>query len=195
MRMHSTLSVLGFSTILAGLLAGCQQPKMDMAEMMKPPPRPAELDQLEMLVGNWEGTSEMKMMGADKPMIMKGTDTISWDADKWLLVERSEGTMGDAGNKMMGLAVWTWDPQIKKFRLWGSDNYGMVMTGTATYDAPTKTWHMQGNTSAPARGEKSYGEGTLKMSTGNTMEWNWTEWDCNWKCQKYMEMHGTSHRK
>ena len=84
--IRTTLSSLAVLAFLAGGLVGCQQPKMDMAEMMKPPPRPVELDQLNSFVGTWEGTWEMTMKGADKPITGKGTDTFAWDADKWVMV-------------------------------------------------------------------------------------------------------------
>jgi hypothetical protein len=172
------------------LVTGCQQPKMDMAEMMKPPPRPTELDQLDPLVGRWEGTAEMRIAGMDKPMTFHGTSTTAWEADRWALVERSEGTM-EEGGKYAGLGTWSWDSKARVFRQTWIDNHGGSGSGTATYDASTKTWHMKARSSGP-RGS-TVGEGTVKLSDSNTMEWNWTEWD-SLKLRKMMEMHGTSKR-
>ncbi len=187
-----TFTAFAMFAFLAGGLAGCQQPKMDLAEMMKPPPRPAELDQLNMFVGTWEGTWEMTMMGADKPLTGIGTDTFAWDAEKWVLAEHMDGMMGDS--KMVGTALWTWDPQHKRFQYYSADCFGMIMTGTAHYDAKTGIWHMKGQTNDTVRGQKSNGEGTLKSIDKNTMEMTWSEWDCL-HLTKFMEMKGTSHRK
>ena len=103
--IRSTFTAIAMLALLAGGLAGCQQPKMDLAEMMKPPPRPAELDQLNMFVGTWEGTFEMTMPGVDKPLTGIGTDTYAWDAEKWVLTGHTDGMMGK--HKMAGTALWT----------------------------------------------------------------------------------------
>jgi hypothetical protein len=187
--LRTTLIFIGAVAILFAGLAGCQKPNME--EMMQQPPRPAELDRLDAFVGTWEGTWEMSTPGGDK-MSGKGTDKFAWDADKWVLTERAEGTCGQ--HKMAGTGVWIWDQHAKKFRYGSADNYGMVMTGTGRYDEKTKTWHMKGNSCDTVHGQRSCGEGTLKMPDANTMEWSWTEWD-GLHLIKFMEMHGTSHRK
>ncbi len=190
--VRRTFALIGILAFLAGGLAGCQQPKMDLAEMMKAPPRPAELDQLNAFVGNWEGNWEMTMQGADKPLTGKGIDKFAWDADKWVLTEHMEGTMDN--NKMVGTGLWVWDARAKLFRYSSADNYGMIMTGTGRYDEKTRTWHMKGSSQDTVRGHRSVGEGTLKMPDANTMEWSWTEWD-SLHLTKFMEMKGTSHKK
>ncbi len=183
--------VVGPLAILAIALGGCQKPNFE--EMMKQPPRPAELDQLNAFVGTWEGNWEMTMMGSDQPKTSKGTDQFAWDADKWVLTERMEGTMDN--NKMVGTGLWTWNPQRKLFQYYSADNYGMIMTGTGRYDAATKTWHMKGQSQDTRHGQRSVGEGTLKLVDPNTMEWHWTEWDSCLHLMKFMEMKGTSHKK
>ena len=172
-------------------LTGCEKP--DLSEMMKPPPRPAELDKLVCWVGSWEGTMEMKIPGHDEVMTGSGTSTVTWEADKWLLLERFEGTMGDEGT-MKGLGVWTWDPKAHKYRVWSFDTFGGVSEGTATYDEETSTWHMKAKSRYLASGQKSVSEGKVKMLDNDTMEWDFTEWD-SLKLSKYMEGHGTSRRK
>ena len=183
----STGIVLG---VLA-LLVGCQQP-MNMEQMMTQPPRPTELDRLNIFVGQWEGTMEMTMPGTDKPTMGKGVNTVSWDADKWVLVERFEGTMGEKNTRYASVGIWTWDPKINKFRTYWFDNYGASGTGMCTYDEANKTWRMssKGKSSAGS----TCGEGTTKIINNNTMEWNYTEWD-GLKLAKCMEMKATSKRK
>ncbi len=189
--IRSSTVALGAS--LMALASGCQQPKMDMAEMMKPPPRPAELDRLEPFVGKWTGTAEMKMMGSDKPMKSTGASTFAWECDKRALVEHFEGTMGEDA-KMTGLNVWTWDASAKKYRNDMFDCFGNAMTFNATYDEASKTWHAKGKHRCPMTGEMLNSEGTMKLIDNNTMEWRWTEWN-SWKTKKYMEMSGTSRRE
>jgi len=181
--------VAGVVALLSGL-AGCQKPNME--EMMKPPPRPAELDQLNAFIGKWDGTWEMTMAGEEKPMTGKGTDVYAWESDRWVLTARSAGTCGE--HKMFGTGLWTYDSQARQFKYTSADNYGMVMSGTGTYDAKTQTWHLKGSTRETIHGNQSSGEGTLKFTSPNTMEWHWTEWD-GLHLIKFMEMKGTSHRK
>lgn len=189
---RSTFTIVAAAAFLAGGLVGCQQPKMDLEKMMTPPARPPELDQLNPFVGTWEGTWEMKTKGTDKPVTGKGTDVFAWDADRWVMVERADGTMN--GHRMVGTGLWVWDPQAKLFCYTSSDNYGMIMTGTCRYDAKTGIWHMKGRTRDTVRGEQSVGEGTLKMVDANTMEWNFAGWD-SLHLVRYMEFSGTSRRK
>jgi hypothetical protein len=179
--------------LMAVVFVGCQQPKIDMSEMMKAPARPAELDHLEMLVGRWEGDAEMKVVGCDEVMTGEGVETVSWDADKWLLVSHFEYKMGD-GDPMKGIGITRWDPKAKKYCGWSADNFGYTSIGSGTYDEATRTWHFKGKSHNPMTGEKSVGEGKAVMVDDDTQEWTWTEWD-PWKLRKLMELKGTSHRK
>ncbi|HUU99207.1 MAG TPA: hypothetical protein VM487_26030 [Phycisphaerae bacterium] len=181
----------GLAAVLAAMLIGCQQQQVDMAEMMKP--RPAELDQLEMLVGTWEGTAETKVAGSDEVMTGEGVETYSWDADKWLLVNHFEYKTGDEG-EMRGLAIWTWNAKAEKYRIWSFDNGGYCESRSATYDQETKTWHFKGKSRNTVSGEKFVGKGSSQMVDSDTQEWNYTVWD-GWKLRKLMEFKGTSHRK
>lgn len=179
--------------LLAVILIGCQQPQTDLAELMKAPERPAELDHLNMFVGRWEGTGEIAVPGSDESMTSKGVSTAAWDADNWLLVERSACSVGDDA-MVTGLTIWTWDTKARKYRLHAFDNYGYTATGTATYDDETKTWHIKGKSHSAVTGETSLGEGKIKIVGDDTMEWDWAEWD-TWKLRKLIEVMGTSRRK
>lgn len=179
------LSLIGLS------LTACQQPKMTMAEMMKMPPRAAELDQLSAFVGTWEGTSEgiAHMAGGEK-VTGSGTETYVWECDKRVLLNRMQWKMGDC--TMHGIGIWRWNAGAKKFDTFWTSDFGDVGHGQAWYDAETKTWHMRGK--GDMGGHTSVGEGTMKMVDNNTMEWSWVEWN-SWKTEKTMEMKGTSKRK
>ena len=183
---------VGLAAVLAVMLMGCQK-QIDMAEMMKTPPRPVELDQLEMLIGTWEGTAEMKVAGSDEVMTSEGVETYSWDADKWVLVSHFEYKTGDE-NAMRGLAIWTWDAKAKKYRTWSFDNSGYQDSATAKYDQETRTWHFKGKSRNTVTGKSSVGKGSAQMVDDDTQEWNYTVWD-GWKLRKLMEFKGTTHRK
>jgi hypothetical protein len=192
---HSMIRVrfvaAGAAALLAALLAGCQKP--DLSEMMKPPQRPAELDRLEMLAGDWEGAGEMTAEGSDQIMTFHGAETMSWDADRWLLVDNFEYEMGDKGT-MRGMGVMMWDAKAKKYRSWSFDNFGESESGTATYDEETKTWHFKSKGCNLVTGESYVGAGTAKMVDGDTQDWNFTIWD-GWGLRKLMKISGTSQRK
>lgn len=176
------------TALLALTLLGCHKPNME--DMMKPSPRPAELDRLAMWVGTWEGQGEMKMAGSDEVVTGQGVSTMDWDAAQWVLVEHGTYTMKDETHT--GIGVWTWDAPAKKYRMYWFDSHGGTGLGTATYDAATNTWHMK------YKGQygkmTTVGEGTTRFVNDNTMEWTCTEWNA-WKTRKLMEMKGTSRRK
>ncbi|MEE8170946.1 MAG: DUF1579 family protein [Phycisphaerae bacterium] len=174
------------------LAVGCGAPKGGMAmEDMQPPPRPAEMDQLAAWVGNWTYTVEMSAPGTPEPMT--GSSRITWEYGKRFLIEHMEGQMGEE-ETFRGMAIYTWDANAGKYRTWMFDNMGGVDTGTMSYDESTNTWHMSGKGYNPANGERTYGEGSIKMEDDNTMEWQWTEWDSPWKLQELMSFKGTSRR-
>lgn len=185
----------GSLALLAAALAGCQQPRIDISEMMKAPPRPAELARLDRFVGTWEGQAEMSAPGSDKVVTSNGVNTVSWEADGWVLVEHLEVEMGQEGGKMTGVGLWTWDPQARKYRTWWFDNYGAVNQGTASYDEGSDTWRMKGKAHYAGRGKTTAYEGTSRMIDDDTITWEYTEWASPWKLNKLMHIKGTSHRR
>ncbi len=191
-RTRLAAAVLGLVGIVT--IVGCTGPQHDMAAMkdMKPPPRPAELDRLEMWVGTWEGTMEMHMAGAEKPMQWTGKSVIQWEVDKHVLVERSEGDMGEMG-KMIGLAVYSWDPYDKTYRSCWFDNWGCQAQGTMAYNEAKKTWSMYGKGRDACSGATTIGEGTMEVVDDNTTKWTYCEWD-SWKFHKKMWGSGTMKR-
>ena len=171
---------------------GCAEPKVDF-EPMEPPPRPAELDRLDVFVGTWEGTAEITVPGSDEVMKTTGRNTTEWRYDKRFLVEDFEADMGDIG-AMTGLSLSTWDPQAKKYRTWMFSNWGEASTGTLTYCEKSKTWYWKSQGTNPMTGKMSYGKGQATLVDDNTYEWSWKEWDNALYWGEPMSMKGTSHR-
>jgi hypothetical protein len=176
-----------------GSLAGCQQPKMDMADMMKAPPRPAELAHLDMFTGTWKGSSEMTMAGSDETMTSSGVFVGSWDADKWILTGRMHVMVGE-GERVEAIGHWMWDAQAKKYRLWMADNYGYMAHGSATYDADTRTFHYHNDLIHTLSGKRMKMKGWTRFINDDTMEWHETGYDA-WGLTKKWEMTGKSRRE
>ena len=179
---------------LCFVLSGCaeKQGQMNMADM-KPPPRPAELDKLEQMIGTWDETMEIHMAGSDQVMKGKGTSTVGWEADKWVMLERGEFSMADTGEKEYGLGIWRFDTKSKEFHTFWTMSGGEMMHGEATFDDATKTWKMESSGTNQMFG-KIRSEGTAKLVDKNTMEWKMTMWNA-WKTKKLMEMTGTGKRR
>lgn len=178
------------SLIGVAWLAGCQQPAHDMSQ--GPPPRPAELDQLDAWVGTWKGTGEMTMYGpeGEQKMTTTGTESVKWICDNRVLMSEMEYEMGDMG-AMKGLWLATWDPQAKKFRTWWFDNMGSVGEGTMWKDADTGEWIMRSKGRDAMTGESRMEKSRSKMTDSGTMEWSFTEYD-GWGFSKKMSGTGTS---
>jgi Protein of unknown function (DUF1579) len=189
MKQLATLSLALLFTLFFGCQQQQQQPPMDMAEMMKPPPRPAELDRLQPLVGQWETTMEMKDPSG-KVTAAKGSSTSGWEADKRILLERFEGSMNN--EKMSGLAIWSYNTKTGKYQMFWTDSHGNESHGTGTYDEATKTWRMQSTAHNHQKGTKFKEEGTMRFIDPNTMEWSST---AKLPGGATMEMKGTSKRK
>ena len=182
--------------LLALVLTGCQKPDMDLAEVMKLPPRAPELAHLDAFVGTWHGIGKAKMEGSDKLITTSGVEDVRWEADGRLLVSTYEYTMADVKDKYQGIGVMLWDPKAKKVRSWSFSNYGEVGEGTMTYDTATRTWNMKGKGVDLASGHRKCGHGTVTFEDDNTQRWEWTEYG-RWLFFKFkvMEFEGKSVRK
>lgn len=192
--MLRTTSVgIGLLTVFAPFLGGCGGPQQNMQEM-KPPPRPAELDKLDRLLGRWEGTAEMKMPGVEEPMKSTGINRVEWACDKRVLMENLDLDLDD-GSKMTGIGLWTWDPKRGRYRTWFFDSFGSVFQGWAKFANDSDTLNFKGQGTNPMTGKPTYGEGTLQFTTDNTMTWTWKEWDDPLKWGPATEMTGTSQKK
>ena len=181
--------------VVSAMLFGCQSQKINMEEIMKPPPRPAELDQLDMFLGAWEGMAQIKFAGSEEVMEHMGKSTYEWMPDKWIFVEKGEYDVGD-GKTMYMTGYWWWDADEKLFQMsWvGSD--GGVGTGTGRYDENTRTWTMKSKGMNPYNQFKTVGEGTAKFIDDKTIEWTWEEEIPSLLgAKEFMEMKGTSHKK
>ena len=172
-------------------VSGCM-PKMTLESIKQmQPPRPVELDRLEMLLGEWETTGEVRMAVLDEPMRTTGSNIATWALDRRMVVEHASLDMGPLG-KMTGMSIWSWDPTIKKYRMWWFDSFGETAEAVVTYDEATETWHMRGT--GQKYGYKTSGRGTLRRVDDDTLEWTWKEYDALGLI-KFADMKGVSRRK
>ncbi len=192
MTPRKTMSYLAAACSLA-LILGCQQPAGDMMAE-GPPPRPAELDQLNDWAGTWNGTGEMIMHTpkGEQKMTTTGKETAKWVCDNRVLMSEMEYDMGDMG-KMTGISIATYDKNSKKFRSYWFDSMGTVGHGEMWKDPSTGMWMMKTKGTDPMSGDATSGKGTVKMLDPNTMEWTFTEYD-GWGFNKKVEMKGTSRK-
>ena len=177
-------------TVVLG--TGCLTPRFDLETVKQLiHNRPEELNALNMLVGRWETTGEVKMIGMDEPIQTKGTGYAEWECDGRILVDRSEYDMGVMG-PMSGVSIWTWDAAKKQYRMRWYDSFGETAAGTARYDEAARTWHFKN------RGRSSLcnviSKGTIKWIDENTLAWTYDQWDA-WGLLKFSTMKGTSQRK
>lgn len=190
--MTRRLTAFSLALTLGVALVGCQQPAANPQEMSGPPPRPAELDELNAWVGTWNNSSEMTMYTpeGEQKMTASGTETGRWTCDNRVLMSEMQFDMGQMG-KMSGISIMTWDANAKKFRSHWYDSWGTVSEGEMWKDAKTGEWVMKSKGRNPMTGEATCGTGTIKLIDGNKMEWNFTEYD-GWGFKKTMSMKGTS---
>lgn len=179
---------------LVAVLCGCEEKKMDMADAMAPPPRPAELDRLNAWVGTWHSEGKMTMFnGGEHTMQAEGVNHTQWACDGRVIFEEMEYSMGE-GERMTAIGIWTWDDKAKKYRSWWFDSHGGQGTGESEYDEENGEWEMTSRSRNPLTGHQTYGEGEVRFLSDDTMEWDFTEWD-SLKITKIMEMKGSSRRQ
>ena len=177
---------------LAGfvLLVGCEgAPSMEMQQVE----RPTALDQLDAFVGTWKGEANMTNPETGEPMMLGGTETVSWAADGWALTSDFDYEMLEG--RMKGVSIMLWDPAKKHFTSFMAANDGGQGHGSAEYDEATKTWTMKGYSMNPYTGMKTYGEGTVKFVGADTQVWEWAEYTSPMKTKQLMSFKGSSKRQ
>jgi len=185
------LNRLGLALMAIPLSAtlGCSMNKSEGDPMAKPA-RPAELDRLNDWVGTWKNSGTMKMAGSDETMTMNGTNTVQWDIGQRYISERMSAT-DNKGNKFEGVGLWTYDPKIKKYRIWWFDDYGGASAGTATYNEGTRTWTFKGKNRNMPMGVTTTSVGKATWTDNRSMTWSHTE-KAMMGMMKVMEANGTS---
>lgn len=185
----SLVLVAGSST----MLVGCQPSAEEMANFMKQPPRPAELDRLDAFVGNWKSEVEVMMPGSEEPETSTGENTTQWAADKWMLTENWQHQMGE-NDTMKGANLMWWDKNSKKYRMASTDNYGGHGTGSMTFNEETGVWKFKGKSKDGKTGSKTTFKGTMNFVNPSTIEWVWEEYDGT-GLFKFVTVKGTSRRQ
>lgn len=190
MRMRTACLFIATVSALVST-TGCM-PKMSVDDLgAMQPPRPKQLDRLDMLLGRWETTGEIRMAMLDEPVKTGGTNDATWALGKRMLIEHADLDMGPMGH-MTGMSVWTWDEARGKYRMWWFDSMGEFSEATVTYNERTKTWSMRGKGSK--HGFITFGRGTLRQIDDDTLEWTWREYD-PLGLFKFADMKGISRRR
>lgn len=97
---------------------------------------PAEMKQLEYLVGTWDYTMKMKMDTSANTMDSKGTSTCAYILDNAALTTTLDGAEM-MGMKFKGLGITTWDRENKCWQMTWTDNMSgrtSLYTGQHTGD-------------------------------------------------------------
>ena len=173
-------------------LSGCM-PKISVEKIREMKPvRAAELDRLNMFLGQWTTTGECESPVLEEKLSGTGVSTNQWECDNWVMAHRMEFEVSGLGESTE-IQLWTWDMNAGKFRIWSHNSWGLTWTGSAKFDADAKTWRLKASGKNPM-GHDVVMEGTIVMTDPNTMEWTWKEWSAC-KLMKMGEWKGTSKRK
>jgi hypothetical protein len=190
MTIAKKTSVLFLAVAVAGLI-GCA-PKMTREQLrdMKPQ-RPAELERLNVFVGNWKSTGECTMAGLDDTLRGTGTSTFSWDLDNFALVEKGTHEMEELG-AMQAMGVWTWDARKERYHMSWTDSWGGHGEGWSRVSDDGKWWKMTAKSHSPMG--TTTGKGTMEFIDNDTVKWTWTE-SVFLGMMKVFEMEGTMTRQ
>ncbi len=166
-------------------------PKMSVEQIREfQPERPAELERLNMFLGEWETTGTIEMAFLEAPIATSGRNKAEWTLDGYVLEDRADLDMGPFG-RVKGKTLWAWDPALGKYRMWWFDTMGETSDVVATFNERTNTWRMK------AKGQKygrhTSGSGTIRRIDENTLEWTWNEASASGLI-RFAKMRGTSRR-
>ena len=171
------------------LVAGTPKMTIEDLKTMRPP-RPPELDMLNVFIGRWEWEGEGKIAALDEPVRFSGSRESQWEGDGWYLVTREVGNM-EGLDESRTLTIWSYDTRAKRFRTAYVDSTGTTMIGTARYNATTNTWYCCATSHGPA-GTRS-ARGHVWFPDPDTMQWDWTEFSMA-GLRKSMELTGVCRR-
>lgn len=189
MQKKLLLALLGVPG-LAILLPGCM-PKMTVEQIAGfVPEKPAELDRLNMFLGEWETTGTIELSVLDEPIATSGRNRAAWTLDGYVLEDNADLNMGPFG-RVKGTTHWTYDSAIGKYRMWWFDTLGETSTVVATFDERSQTWRMKA--AGQKYGRRTSGRGTIRRVDDNTLEWTWDEASASGLI-RFAKMRGTSRR-
>lgn len=171
---------------------GCvRNMSLDEISAMRPV-RAAEMNHLDLLVGDWETRGHARFAGLEEVLEVTGTSSAAWaDDERSHLVERS--TTHIPGLKTLsGTMIWIWDPRANLFRIFRVDGYPATGVGTARFDKDNQTWTMAVDAKLPQM--DAVAKGRIQIVDQNTLRWTWREWD-SLGLVEIVDMKGVSRRK
>ncbi|MGE3180047.1 MAG: DUF1579 family protein [Phycisphaerae bacterium] len=175
----------------AFLLTGCSTSTFSMDEIRAQlTTKPAHLNVLNMLQGTWTTEGTIEFIGQDAPARVTGRSTAEWDCDGRVLIDHSDYDIADFG-PMRGVSIWTADEKPGTFQIHWFDSFGETATGTARWEASTRTLKIR------TKGKNALcnvvNDGTVRQIDPNTLEWTWEQHDAT-RIVRYSTMRGTSKR-
>ena len=189
MKRMNLIAQFGVSGLLL-LGMGCI-PKMSVEQISQyQPERPAELDRLDMFLGEWETTGTIDLAMLDGPSATSGRNRAEWTLDGYILEDKADLDMGPFG-RMKGTTLWTYDPAIDRYRMWWFDTMGETSAVVATFDEARQTWRMKA--AGQKYGRRTSGRGTIRRIDDNTLEWTWDEASASGLI-RFAKMRGISRR-
>src|SRR5678815_2905900 len=103
------------------------------------PKPPAELKELDGMVGNWKCTGKGTMMG--QPMETTGTYKAAWDLDKNWVVAHLEGKAKGMPGAHKEVSYYGYDPGSKMFVTMSADNMGgFSMAKSKGWEGDKQEW-------------------------------------------------------
>lgn len=170
------MKIIRLSMLVFTLLSttGCL-PKLSSTDLARlRPERPVELDRLNMFLGEWETTGEIKLAVSDEIIHTKGRNKAHWSMDGRMLLDHAELDMGPMG-PMTGMSIWTYDEGSGKFRMWWFDSFGETSEAVAKWNERRRSWMLKAT--GRKYGYTTSGHGSVRVIDDNTVEWTWVEQD------------------
>jgi len=183
-------SLMLLMATVASLGLGCAARDVDFSAIERPD-RSEKLAAYDVFVGTWTWEAEM-LNAAEADKHWSGTAEWEWALDKRCL--RGKLMAKSANSEFEAEGIWSWHPRKKRYMWWMFNNWGYPQSGTARYDADTRTWTMTYK-SVGLDGTASHGRYIMTVVDDDTLQWRNEEWAGPLRLVKKMEMEGTYNRR
>ena len=115
---------------------------MKTTSIQQPPGPNSALKRLEILVGTWTITGEVKDASGLVIAQLKAVDTYEWLPGGFFLLHRWDARVGD--DESIGIEIIGYDPSSQTYSTYSFDNHGNFLTYRAALHE--KVWKVQGKT-------------------------------------------------
>lgn len=163
-------ALLGLSLVFAGCNS---RPRVTPSESLSAAAEPAELEQLNVLLGTWDGVAHITVLESGDTFKARSVREVHWEAGGQFLMERTV-TRVEGGQPTTSVSLWTWDDSLGAFRSWRFDSHGTLHERILHWNEDEAFWQMEMTSQQRGESEPSLAEGVMRFISEDEKSYEWT---------------------